>query len=154
MTRHFSNTRNVWTCVGGWWFGMSRVNVGWLSSTRNHNRGHTSVPPCYYEKDRVFIMSKNFVRYLSMLTWDVVWDVIMQFLRFQLHIFFFWNKKENTLNKIPKVCGFGVYERKVLKGISVLKSCSPKFPHVEAKCKQKNRWNWVSNLSKVKTSII
>ena len=122
MTRHFSNTRNVWTCVGGWWFGMSRVNVGWLSSTRNHNRGHTSVPPCYYEKDRVFIMSKNFVRYLSMLTWDVVWDVIMQFLRFQLHIFF---------------CGLGVYERKVLKGISVLKSCSPIFPHVEAKCKQK-----------------
>ena len=51
---------------------------------------------------------------------------------------FFWNEKENTLNKIPKVCGLGAYERKVLKGILVLKSCSPKFSHLEAKCKQKN----------------
>ena len=33
--------------------------------------------------------------------------------------------------------GWGFYEQKVLKGISVLKSCSPKFSHVEAKCKQK-----------------
>jgi hypothetical protein len=33
--------------------------------TQLHNRGHTSVPPCYYEKDRVFIMSKNFVGTLS-----------------------------------------------------------------------------------------
>ena len=98
MTRHFSNTRNVWTCVGGWCFGMSRVNVGWLSSTRNHNRGHTSVPPCYYEKDRVFIMSKNFVRYLSMLTWDVVWDVIMQFLSSSC-TFFLWNKQIQTCLK-------------------------------------------------------
>ena len=113
-------------------------STGWFSSKQLHNRGHTSVPPCYYEKDRVFIMSKNFVRYLSMLTWDVVWDVIMQFLRFQLHIFF-WNKKKN-----PKSLWVGGLWMKgdLLKGISVLcsqilKICSPKFPHLEAKCKPK-----------------